>query len=64
MTAADTISTAVCFPFPHCPDRESCSRSRTDDGRLMPSQIAMNAMPYRVAGQSCGWFVARVDEVA
>ena len=55
------LDNALCFPFPFCPDRDQCSRAR-HDGRLHPSQVAMNAVPYRVEGQACKWFVQRVEE--
>lgn len=47
---------ARCFPYPECPDQSRCSRAQ----QTLPF-VAMNAMPYRVEGEECQWFVQKVE---
>lgn len=47
---------ARCFPYPECPDKSRCSRAQ----QTLPF-VAMNAMPYRVEGEECQWFVQKVE---
>lgn len=45
---------ARCYPEPDCKDKHRCARYDHQTARS-----AMNAMPYRVEGRPCLWFVQK-----
>ena len=52
---------AICYPHPDCPDKEQCARY---DPKGIYKWLAtpMNAMPYRVEGEPCKWFVDKGND--
>lgn len=49
---------ALCYPNPDCPDKRKCARYGH-----MTARSAMHAMPHRIEGRPCGWFVQKDEEV-
>lgn len=49
---------ARCYPYPDCPDKRQCARYGH-----MEARSAMNAMPQRIEGRPCLWFVKKDEEV-
>ena len=51
---------AICYPHPDCPDKEQCARcSAYSEPSGYSVSGSMNAMPYRVEGEACKWFVGK-----